>query len=115
MNFLVLAKFAFGSEKAKFNVLAGPSFSYAISGKQTDGTTSEEIDFKADGLKKADFALQFGAGGSFMVGPGSIFVDARYYLGLSDLDADATTDKSSIKNTGIGINVGYLFPLTMSK
>ena len=64
---------------------------------------STSVDIKDD-LETVDFALGLGAG---YVNPGSGFgVDARYNLGLSNIN-----DNSSVKSTNRGFQLGvfYLF------
>lgn len=100
----VLAKYAFGGESIGGFVQAGPSFGFALNGTNKAGDESEDIDFDEDGIKRTDFGLQFGAGISF----GNFFVDARYLLGLANLD-DSGDDSVTTKTNGINIGVGYMF------
>jgi|JI71714CRNA_FD_contig_71_2501672_length_696_multi_3_in_0_out_0_1 hypothetical protein len=102
----VLAKLSLGGEKNKFNVLVGPSFGYALSGNYNDGEESLKIDFKEEGVKRFDFGAQFGLGATF----GNFFVDARYLLGLANLNDESTLDVK-VNTRGLGFNVGYLYTL----
>lgn len=141
----VLAKARFGPESIKFNVFAGPSFGFGISGegkvkssvKVTDPTGAVIFDESADetldakfvkndydsadvdeneiAISKTNLNLHMGAGVSIMLGKASLFLDARYILGLSDLspeeDGTSKEDEVTVKSNRIGISVGVLFPL----
>lgn len=75
-----------------FNIQAGPQIGLLMSA-DLDGT-----DIK-DGLKGTDFGFNIGAGATF----GKFSADARYSLGLSNID-DAGGDW---KNNVIQISLGY--------
>jgi hypothetical protein len=106
----ILGKLSLGSGNTKFNLLAGPSIGYALSGNTWDGEKTVDFDFKGQGFKRFDFGLQFGGGLSFKVGPGNLFVDTRYLLGLANLN---DSKDLSVKGTtrGLGFNLGYLYQL----
>ncbi|MCP3932770.1 MAG: PorT family protein [Bacteroidetes bacterium] len=103
----ILAKLSFGPELIQGFVQGGPSFGFAMSGTtETDGE-KEDIDFDEDGFKRGEVSFIIGGGVGFNIGPGQLFVDARYLLGFSDIyDADA--DEGSVKNRGIGVGVGFI-------
>lgn len=84
-----------------FRLQAGPQVGFLVSAKSKTGNT--ETDFK-DNLKSVDFAL--GAGVGYVHPPSGFGVDARYNLGLSDIN-----DNSSVKSTNRGFQLGvfYLF------
>jgi len=113
LNYISLplfAKYKFGSNQTKFFILAGPRIGYGIgdiTGKSDED--SESMSYEDAQIKRFDFGLEFGVGVSFQLGTGSIFIDARYYLGLQKLATEQRGDNA--KNTAIGINVGYLFAL----
>ena len=106
----VLAKYGFGSESFQGFVQAGPSFGFAASGKTKFGDEEEDIEFEDD-FNRFDFGLQFGAGAGFAAGSGQAFVDFRYALGLSNLDASEGEESGTINNRGILLTVGYLVPI----
>ena len=84
-----------------FRLQAGPQVGFLVSAKSE--TNNSETDIK-NNLKKVDFALGFGAG---YINPKSGFgVDARYNLGLSDIN-----ETGSVKSTNRGFQLGvfYLF------
>ncbi len=66
---------------------------------------SEEVDIK-DELKGVDFGLNFGAGYQLDMG---LFFDARYNLGLSNINDEGEGEDFKIKNNVIQISVGYKF------
>jgi hypothetical protein len=110
----VHAKYGFGGEKIKAFVMGGPSLGFALGGKLescVDGTCeSEDIEFSDDdGFNRFELGLSLGAGIGLNVGPGEVFLDVRYLLGLSRImedDSDGTT-----KNQGVAIGLGYMIPL----
>ena len=103
----VMLKYAFGTNDTKPYVIAGPTIGFNLSAKATAG--SEEQDLKDD-IKSIDFGLGFGAGVSIPTGNNSIFVEARYALGLTDING-APNPEFSIKTKGIQIFAGITFPL----
>jgi outer membrane protein with beta-barrel domain len=121
LNYLeipILAKIMFGAEEGpKFFATVGPSFGFGLGGeiesKVTFGgeteTDTEDIDFEEDMITKLDIGVSVGAGAQFPVGPGNLFVDVRYLLGLNS--TDDSEDNSDVKNRGIGISAGFLFPI----
>jgi hypothetical protein len=120
LNYLelpVLAKVSFGSETVKGYVNAGPSVAFGLMGKQTveGGPNAGETDIRfGDGSgegrrsldNRFDFGLQFGGGASIGAGPGSMVVDVRYGLGLTDLNDDTRS-----KNRAFAFMLGYAIPL----
>jgi hypothetical protein len=84
-----------------FRLQAGPQVGFLVSAKAKVGST--EIDLK-DNLKKVDFALGAGIG---YVHPSTGFgVDARYNLGLSNINENSTVKSY---NRGLQVGVFYLF------
>ncbi len=103
-----MLKFAFGSGDTKPYVMAGPTVGYLLSAKVKDDM--EEQDIKDD-VKNIDFGLAFGGGVSLPMGNNTLFVEARYSLGLSDINDDPDDPDTSIKTRGIQIMAGITFPL----
>ena len=103
-----MLKFAFGSGDTKPYVMAGPTVGYLLSAKVKDDM--EEQDIKDD-VKNIDFGLAFGGGVSLPMGNNTLFVEARYSLGLSDINDDPDDPDTSIKTKGIQIMAGITFPL----
>lgn len=90
----------FGSSDFKILAFAGPSLSYAISGK-TDG---EKIEFGSESgqMKRMDIGLGFGAGAQYNSFQGTI----GYNMGFSNLSNE---DGLKVKNRVLSFSVAYLF------
>ncbi len=113
MNYVeipVLGKYAFGSENIGAFILFGPAIGFAINGKVKEGSNEEDIDFDRDMIKRLDLGLHFGAGITIPVGPLDVFIDARYLLGIADINDDSD-DSSSTKHKGFNIGAGILIPM----
>lgn len=83
-----------------FRIQAGPQLGLLISAKDQD-----DVSFK-DNVNSIDLGLSLGA--SYVHVPSGFGVDARYNLGLSDINNnDATT--FTLKNNGFQVGVFYLF------
>jgi len=115
----VLLKGGAGFGAGRIDVLAGPSFGYALNGKQKSEITflgmtekeTEDIDFKEDEVSRTDFGLQFGAALSLNLGSSAkLFVDGRYLLGLTNLNTSENTssDDWTPRNRGIALTAGVL-------
>lgn len=104
----LLLKGKFGNESVKGFVMAGPSFGYAFDGitKVKDGE-DEDVDF--DNIKRADLGLQFGVGAGVAAGPGTLFLDGRYGLGLTDLNDIENAE--GFKNSGFNVGIGYILTI----
>ena len=111
LNYLELAVMG------KFNVLnfgdngnfylgLTPHLGYGLNGKfkfEFEGESeTEDIDFDEDGINRIDFGVGFGLGASF----GNLFIDARYNLGLANLN---DSDDFTINNRGLLVGIGYKF------
>jgi hypothetical protein len=97
----VLFKFALGTSTTRPYVMAGPTLGLLLSAKIDD------VDVKDD-LKSIDFGLAFGGGVSIPAGNNSVFVEARYALGLSNVSDMQGVD---LKNRGIQFVTGITFPV----
>lgn len=95
------------SSLLNINVLGGPTFGYATSGKMVEDATIVEINFGDDNIKRFDLGLHAGAGATLHFGSLGIFGDIRYLFGLSDLDSTART----VKNKGLLVSAGLQFRL----
>ena len=113
----MLVKYSFGASDIKPYIIAGPTIGFNLSAKAkfTMGDFSEEDDVKDD-TKSTDFGLGFGAGMSLPMGNNSIFIEARYALGLTNIEDGSQSDpedntESETKTKGIQIFAGITFPL----
>ena len=118
LNYLeipVLGKFFLTDGPTQIFVTAGPSFGFGLGGKairESGGDTEEvDIDFEEDELSVLDLSLSIGAGAQAEVGPGKVFVDIRYLMGLTNVDDAPENEQIDIFNRGIGIAAGFLFPI----
>lgn len=82
-----------------FRLQAGPQVGFLISAKAEAGNTKTDI---KDELNTIDFALGFGAG--YIHTPSGFGVDARYNLGLSNIN-----DNSTVKQTNRGFQLGVFY------
>ena len=108
----ILLKYSIGKGKIKPYLEAGPyiGFLLAGTGKVSGGGYSEEEDIK-DATKSLDFGLGFGAGVSVPVSKNYIFLEARYALGLVNINEDPDDPDTEVKTKGIQVFVGMTFPL----
>jgi Outer membrane protein beta-barrel domain len=108
----VVAGYDFASPEARVVpfVYAGGQFAFKT------GCTAEGAgqivscdNFLGSSVSGTDLGLTFGAGVTFPAGNGQLDIDARYLLGLTNLESGATTS-SSVKNRGFTVGVGYFVP-----
>ena len=124
----LLFKFGYTNENFTVAAVAGPTFSYAISGKTIAGdqiisntggiqsmTAGEyDIDFDREGLKRADFGAHIGLQGGVPLGTGKIILDARYQVGFTNLNDGNNSNNTNIedyesKAQGYSLTVGYMW------
>lgn len=87
---------------AGLNLQAGPQFGILTNAVDVDGADISET------LKNSDLSAAFGAGWD---APFGLKIDARYVLGLNDINDDATIT-TELKNRNFQVSVGYtLFKL----
>jgi hypothetical protein len=98
INVPVLVQYMFDNG---FRLQAGPQVGFLVSAKQEIGSVKTDI---KDNLNTVDFGL--GAGVGYVHVPSGFGVDARYNLGLSNIN-EAGPAKSS--NRGFQLGVFYLF------
>ena len=108
----MMFKYSFGSDNVNPYIMAGPSIGFLLEAKTEVivSGVSEETDIK-DETSNVDFSLGFGAGVSLPMGNNSIFVDARYALGLTNIVDDPDAPDDDVKNKGIQIFAGISFPV----
>jgi hypothetical protein len=99
----VLARLHLG----KFYLNAGPSVSYAFSGKHKEGNESEKLSFKnsSDGFKHVDAGIQAGGGFEFPLKQRRLALDIRYNHGLTNISRG-----SQMYNRGIMVSVYFSKP-----
>lgn len=114
----VMAKAGFSAGPARLDIIAGPSFAWAINGKQKTTTINtsannqtstnsaeRDLDFDED-FQKADFGLQGGLVLSANLGSARVFFDGRYLYGIKDLSRD---EDIKITSKGVALSAGVLF------
>jgi len=111
----VLIKAKFGNGDLKPFIFAGPNIGFLLSAKNDLNANIQEqgsnVDVKAD-FKSLDLSIDLGAGGEYQVYPTvSLFANARYSLGLSDLNNTNASFNPTIRSQGIQILMGILFTL----
>ncbi|MDO9554648.1 porin family protein [Rhodonellum sp.] len=97
INVPVLLQYMFDNG---FRLQAGPQVGFLLGAKYK--TNNNSVDFKDD-YKSIDFGLGFG--GSYVHTPSGFGVDARYNLGLSNINENTNTTS---KNRGFQLGVFYL-------
>ncbi|MCD4846801.1 MAG: PorT family protein [Candidatus Aegiribacteria sp.] len=108
----MMFKYSFSGDNINPYIMAGPSIGFLLEAKTEVivSGVSEETDIK-DETSNIDFSLGFGAGVSLPMGTNSIFVDARYALGLTNIVDDPDAPDDDVKNKGIQIFAGISFPV----
>ena len=97
----VPADFAFMLGDGGFALSAGPYFAFLMSSKlKFEGESDDMEDISA-----MDIGLNFGA--SYLINE-QILIDARYGMGLMNLDSDSDSDVTML-NGALQISVGYVF------
>jgi hypothetical protein len=96
-------------------IMAGPYIGIKMGCKlraSADGTSEEvdcdDPDVEGD-VKSTDFGLAFGAGVEVPMGSALLSLGARYTLGLSGLNANASAGDPTVRNRVISFGVGYFF------
>ena len=82
-----------------FRLQAGPQAGFLISAETKNNGTSTD---HKDDLKPIDLALSIGA--SYIYPPTGVGVDARYNMGLSNIN-----ENSSVNSTNRGFQVGIFY------
>ena len=97
-------------DKVRPKVSFGPSFGFLVGGKETfysNGKMVQEFPNK-NNFNKLDIGLSAAVGANIRICKSTwLNTDLTYYHGLTDISKAA----SNLKQRGIGINVGLLFPL----
>jgi len=98
LNVPVLFQYMFDNG---FRVQAGPQIGFLISAKSKNDNNTTDV--KSD-LKPIDFALSIGA--SYIFPPTGFGIDARYNLGLSNINENSDVNST---NRGFQLGLFYIF------
>jgi Outer membrane protein beta-barrel domain len=100
LNIPVLVKY---NHSSGFFIETGPQIGLLLSSKAKSGGTS--VDVKSS-FKSTDFSWVFGLG---FLTSANIGIDARYNLGLSNIEKGGMYNTGTLKNSVIQISLFYLF------
>ena len=103
----ILAKYKF---TPGFSAHLGPQVGFLINAESEyeakyDGLTERETEDIKDYMNNIDFGIAGGLGYELNMG---VFVNARYYMGLSNIFDDGDSDYSQHNNV-LQLSVGYMF------
>ena len=84
-----------------FRLQAGPQVGFLISAKSKNNDNTTDI---KDDLKPIDFGVSIGA--SYVFPPTGFGIDARYNLGLSNINKKSTVNST---NRGLQLGIFYIF------
>ncbi len=108
----LMFKYSFSSADINPYIMAGPSIGFLLEAKtELDASGAPDATDIKDETKDIDFSLGFGAGVNLPMGNNSIFVDARYVLGLTNIVDDPEAPDDDVKNEGIQIFAGITYPV----
>lgn len=104
----LLVRFNIPAQAVSPFVYAGGAVAFEASCtlEETDGTVTLEADCEDGGLdtESTDFGVLFGGGLAFAAGPGDVFVEGRYNIGLVDVAAEEGVE---VKNRSGAVMIGY--------
>lgn len=89
-------------------LLAGPIFGFNVSSEfETEGLGRAETEDITDETSDTNFGLELGAGVGFNLGRGELVVDARYGLGVTNVNRDS--EDTVLQNRAFIITAGFVF------
>ena len=97
----MMVKFDLGTSDTKPYLMVGPTIGFNMSAKLK--AAELEVDIKED-IESVDFGVGFGAGVNVPMGNNSIFLEARYALGLTDIDAADSDKEPEVVLVGLLLN-----------
>ena len=89
------------------SLFVGPYIGFNLS---ADAYLEDETEDIKDDVASTDYGLMLGGGLDMSVGDGELIFDARYILGMANINGDSSDDEV-IKNSGIMFLLGYGFSL----
>lgn len=127
-----LVKLGYTTESFTVAAVAGPSWSYALSGTTTAGDVIDDaeeivesvageydIDFDEEGYNRSQWGGHVGLQGGIPAGPGKIILDARYQFAFTTInEADdnvnleySNADTYETRERGFSATLGYMLTL----
>jgi hypothetical protein len=111
----VLAKFTIGSERAGFQVMAGPHFGFGIGdikmkAEMLNEKEEETMSWDDAEIDRFDMGFNGGIGLFAKLGPGKVGMDVRYLLGLQNINT-VKEESSKVTNRNLQVGLSYLIPL----
>jgi len=105
----MMITYTFVIQKIKPYIIAGPTIGFCLSAKKDISWDSQhhDVDIK-EGTESIDFGFGLGAGLNVPIGSNSIFLEARYVFGLTNVNKEPSDPE--VKNKGIQIFAGLTFP-----
>ncbi len=106
------------SENFQSYIALGPGAAYLLSGSDktqtSNGILKEKIDFSTADLRRLDLSIHAGFGAVVRIGfENALFLEARYSLGLSDLndlpDSQLPDGYEAVNNRVLGFQIGYIY------
>ena len=106
----VMVRYHFEAEgTARPYVMGGPSLGFLLSAKYDGGFGEQDA---KDETKSIDFGVGVGAGVAVPQGDKTFFAEARYVLGLTNINDEIhESGESTVKNRGIQLFVGATIPV----
>lgn len=114
----VLAKYSFGEDNLKAYVAVGPNIGYALNGRVDTKTNllvdinlgSTDINLQDQDFNRVELGATGAVGVSYEAGFGTLFVDARYNRGFTQVYNLPLVDEK-VRTSGFGLNVGFAVPI----
>lgn len=107
-----MLKLMAGGENLRLFLGAGLFYGLALNGEFSSRAggveLSSDVTFDND-YERSEWSAALAAGLQFQLGQGSLFLDARFQPGLTDIEK--RSESQEVKNRGIGLSAGLLFPL----
>jgi hypothetical protein len=90
---------------------AGPEVGMNVAAKTKTTIEGEEETEDFNNWADTNFGINFGAGIAVPAANGELIFDARYNLGLTDMDTSEGDEDVTIKTNGIQLLIGYNFSM----
>lgn len=98
-----VASFPLGNTRFGYNVFAGPSFNFNM---KAEAAIEEHGTEDVEGVKSFEFGAVVGIGLTYALDKFSLLAEGRYSMSVTSLSED-----DDIKNRGVGVLGGLVFPI----